>query len=62
MEAATHQFKFHQNEWRLVGVKIYHISHSTDLVTEPDMNLLTGAVMTELRALNPTKLNQMCDI
>jgi len=45
MEAATHQFKFYKNEWRLVGVKIYYVDHSTDMATETDMNLLTGAVI-----------------
>lgn len=45
MEAATHQFKFYKNEWRLVGVKIYYLDHSTDMSTETDMNLLTGAVI-----------------
>ncbi|MCA1576038.1 MAG: hypothetical protein LC794_01585 [Acidobacteria bacterium] len=45
MEAATHQFKLYKNEWRLVGVKIYYIDHSTDVATETDMNLLTGAVI-----------------
>lgn len=45
MEAATHQFKFYKNEWRLIGVKIYYLDHSTDTSTETDMNLLTGAVI-----------------
>ena len=45
MEAATHQFKWYKNEWRLVGVKIYYINHSTDVATETHMNLLTGAVI-----------------
>ena len=45
MEAATHQFKLYKNEWRLVGVKIYYIDHSTDVATETDMNILTGAVI-----------------
>lgn len=45
MEAATHQFKLYNNEWRLIGVKIYHIDHSTDVATETDMNLLSGAVI-----------------
>lgn len=45
MEAATHQFKFYKNEWRLVGVKIYYINHVTDMSTETDMNLLTGLVI-----------------
>lgn len=45
MEAATHQFKFYQNEWRLVGVRIYYIDHVTDVATETDMNVLTGLVI-----------------
>lgn len=45
MEAATHQFKWYKNEWRLVGVKIYYLDHSTDIATETDMNVLTGAVI-----------------
>lgn len=45
MEAATHQFKLHNGEWRLVGVKIFYIDHSTDVSTETDMNLLTGLVI-----------------
>lgn len=45
MEAATHQFKLYKNEWRLIGVKIYFVDHSTDMSTETDMNLLTGAVI-----------------
>ena len=45
MEAATHQFKWHQGQWRLIGVKIYYIDHSTDTSTETDINLLTGLVI-----------------
>ena len=45
MEAATHQFKLHNGEWRLVGVKIFYTDHSTDVSTETDMNLLTGLVI-----------------
>ena len=45
MEAATHQFKFYRNEWRLIGVKIYYINFITDISTEKDMNLLTGLVI-----------------
>ena len=45
MEAATHQFKFYKGEWRLVGVKIYYIDHSSDVSTETDMNVLTGAII-----------------
>ena len=45
MEAATHQFKLYQGEWRLVGVKIYDTNHSTHRSTETDMNLLTGLVI-----------------
>jgi hypothetical protein len=45
MEAATHQFKLYNGEWRLVGVRIYDIDQSTDVSTETDMNLLTGSVI-----------------
>jgi len=47
MEAATHQFKLYQGEWRLIGVKIYYDDHGTNtsLTTETDMNLLTGSVI-----------------
>ena len=45
MEAATHQFKFYRNEWRLVGVKIFYTNQSTDAASETDINFLTGAVI-----------------
>jgi len=45
MEAATHQFKLYKGEWRLVGIRIYLVDHSSDVSTETDMNLLTGAVI-----------------
>ncbi len=45
MEAATHQFKLHKGQWRLVGIRIYYIDHSTDVTTDTDMNVLTGAVV-----------------
>lgn len=45
MEAATHQFKLHRGQWRLIGVRIYYIDHSTDISTETDVNLLTGLVI-----------------
>ena len=45
MEAATHQFKFYQGEWRLLGIKIYEMNHRTKVSTETDMNLLTGLVI-----------------
>lgn len=45
MEAATHQFKLHQGQWRLIGVKIYYIDHSSDTSTDTDVNLLTGLVI-----------------
>lgn len=45
MEAATHQFKFYKNEWRLVGLKIFYTNQSTGAASETDMNLLTGAVI-----------------
>lgn len=45
MEAATHQFKFYNNEWRLIGVRIYYTDHATGRAVETDMNLLTGLVI-----------------
>ena len=45
MEAATHQFKLHRGEWRLVGVRVYHIDQPRDEAVETDMNLLTGLVI-----------------
>jgi hypothetical protein len=45
MEAATHQFKFHKGQWRLIGVKIYYVDHSSDTSTDTDVNLLTGVVI-----------------
>ena len=45
MEAATHQFKLYKGEWRLVGLNIYYIDHSSDVSTETDMNVLTGAIV-----------------
>ncbi len=45
MEAATHQFKLYQGQWRLIGVRIYHINHSADTSTDTDVNLLTGLVV-----------------
>jgi hypothetical protein len=45
MEAATHQFKLYQGEWRLIGVRIFYLDVSADASTETDMNLLTGSVI-----------------
>jgi hypothetical protein len=45
MEAATHQFKLYQGEWRLIGVRIFYLEISSDASTETDMNLLTGSVI-----------------
>ena len=45
MEAATHQFKLQQGQWRLIGVRIYYLDHIKDTSTETDMNLLTGLVI-----------------
>jgi hypothetical protein len=54
MEAATHQFKLYNGEWRLVGVRIYYIDQAKDTSTDTDMNLLTGAV-TEKRQKGESK-------
>lgn len=45
MEAATHQFKLHKGEWRLIGLKIYYTDLSADTSTDTDMNMLTGSVI-----------------
>lgn len=47
MEAATHQFKLYKGEWRLIGLKIFYDDRGsgTEVSTETDMNLLTGAVI-----------------
>jgi hypothetical protein len=45
MEAATHQFRLYQGEWRLVGVRIHYLNLASDASTETDMNLLTGLVI-----------------
>ena len=47
MEAATHQFKLHGGEWRLVGVRIYFTDHNPEApgTADTDMNLLTGSVI-----------------
>ena len=45
MEAATHQFKLQQGQWRLIGVRIYYIDHSSNSSTDTDVNLLTGLVI-----------------
>lgn len=45
MEAATHQFKLYKGQWRLVGIRIYYVDHSTDMSIDTDMNVLTGAVV-----------------
>lgn len=49
MEAVTHQFKLHLGEWRLIGVRIFHLEVSADDSTETDMNLLTGSVIEQRR-------------
>ena len=45
MEAATHQFKLSQGQWRLIGVRIYYLDHSSNTSTDTDVNLLTGLVI-----------------
>ena len=45
MEAATHQFKLYQGQWRLIGVRIFYVDHSTNSSTDTDVNLLTGLVI-----------------
>jgi hypothetical protein len=44
-ETTTHQFKLRQGEWRLIGVRLFHLDMSTDASTETDINLLTGSVI-----------------
>jgi hypothetical protein len=47
MEAVTHQFKFYQGKWRLVGMKIYRtdFNPTVPVSIDTDMNLLTGSVI-----------------
>ena len=45
IEAATHQFKLHKGQWRLIGVRIYYVDQSSDTSTDTDVNLLTGVVI-----------------
>ncbi len=47
MEAATHQFKLYNGEWRLVGIKIYLTDFTPDApaTIDTDMNLLIGLVV-----------------
>jgi hypothetical protein len=46
-EAAKHQFKLYQGQWRLIGLIIYHTDFSFDppVTIDTDMNLLTGSVI-----------------
>ena len=45
MEATTYQFKLHQGEWRLIGLRIFKLDVNSDASIETDMNLLTGSVI-----------------
>jgi hypothetical protein len=45
MEASTYQFKLHQGEWRLIGVRIFKLDVNSDASIETDMNVLTGSVL-----------------
>jgi hypothetical protein len=47
MEAATHQFKLHRGDWRLVGLRIYLTDHTPEApkTIDTDMNVLTGLVI-----------------
>jgi len=45
MEAATHQFKLYNGEWRLVGVRIYYLDQGANALSETNINLLTGSVI-----------------
>jgi hypothetical protein len=45
MEAATHQFKLYQGQWRLIGVRLHLVDVSSDASTETDLNLLTGSAI-----------------
>jgi hypothetical protein len=54
MEAATHQFKLHRGEWRLVGLTIYLTDHSptAPMTMDTDVNLLTGLVIEKTQKGN----------
>lgn len=49
MEATFHQFKLHQGEWRLIGVRTYYLEHNSgsEVSVGTDMNLLTGSVIEQ---------------
>lgn len=51
MEAATHQFKLHKGEWRLVGLRIYLTDHTptAPMTHDTDMNLMTGLVIEKIQ-------------
>lgn len=54
MEAATHQFKLHRGEWRLVGLTVYLTDHSptAPMTSDTDINLLTGLVIEKTQKGN----------
>ena len=47
MEAATHQFKLHRGDWRLVGVRVFLTDHTPEapMTIDTDINVLTGVVI-----------------
>lgn len=47
MEAATHQFKLHRGDWRLVGVRVSLTDHTPEapMTIDTDINVLTGLVI-----------------
>lgn len=54
MEAVTHQFKLHDGQWRLVGIKSYYTDHGPESPGTRDtrMNLLTGLVIEKKQKEN----------
>ncbi len=51
MEAATHQFKLSNGQWRLIGLKIYLTDHRpyARSTKDTDMNLLMGSVIEKVQ-------------
>jgi len=51
MEAATHQFKLHKGQWRLVGLRVYLTDHTpaAPITNDSDMNVLAGLVIQKVQ-------------
>jgi hypothetical protein len=51
MEAATHQFKLNNGQWRLIGLRIFLTDYTPNahFTRDTDMNLLTGLVVDKVQ-------------